>query len=320
MLELSRKYEKQELMRNRALAEWTIEYYMPKEIIVLNPQTNEYETKTLNSFRDAPELFTRRKIRAKNAKCKFILNFVACSFYISVDENKNLSTDDDLIIEYDNINGDPEILLRDELTNLKDGMYTCSWQKKSTLYKYVESKKVFEPVEMLPNSRGAFYTNNNLVFVFNKNPIDSSTYSKIDYAHEYLFNDDNLYNIGGYVWETYNLKSISEKDRDETSFDAQCRNQKFNLVPNIYVYSTSSKVWCLNGKVVNSPPCEKDLQMTISDEIKNWSMCDGMYPLKPRYLFENSSSDVLVKGNKKYINYMGFNGQSFNNSLFKSLA
>ncbi len=223
-----------------------------------------------------------------------------------------------MIIEYDEKDGDAQVLTKEELTKLNsspNAQYTCSWQKKNSLYIYDANLQNFK-LKITNNQNKAFYvTLKNLIFTFQQIPPKLS--SPTEMVNQYLYNQQNLYKLGGYIWESFTLKKPDTTD--ESQFDAECKNQKLYLIPNINYYSNKSKVWCLNGKVQPAeinPPCVAYFGMTMNPLSEKFSMCTEMSSLIPQFLFSNGHDNIQVKGNKMYDKYQGFNGKPFDNSIF----
>jgi hypothetical protein len=310
--------------QNKFKEEWKIEYYMPSKIIQFNNETNKYEVKTLTSFRDAPsDLFAKGKLRALNSKCANILQFIKYSFYISIDKNKSLGPNDDLIIEYDENEGNPEILTRDEYVELNKPIaakYACSWQKRYSLYIYDSKLKNFRLKTITQNKNiGFFVSLENVIFIFQKIANIPKSMLPKQVVEKYLYSQQNLYQVAGYIWESFSTQDVVDENKDESHFDDECKSQKLYLIPNIYFYSKDFNVWCLNGKVKQTePPCVAFFGMQLDDLTRDFSMCTEQGPIVPQYLYSDSQNKIHIKGNKVYKNYIGFNGKPFTNSIFNS--
>jgi hypothetical protein len=138
-------------------------------------------------------------------------------------------------------------------------------------------------------------------------------------VEKYLYSQQNLYQVAGYIWESFSTQDVVDENKDESHFDDECKSQKLYLIPNIYFYSKDFNVWCLNGKVKQTePPCVAFFGMQLDDLTRDFSMCTEQGPIVPQYLYSDSQNKIHIKGNKVYKNYIGFNGKPFTNSIFNS--
>jgi hypothetical protein len=288
---------------------FSIKYYMPEFIFLPNGQK-----KLLQTFRDAPELFTQNKIRVTS----FLTNevslgaFIRFSLFIDVNKNKDKSLEDDLEIETDPQTVHPCVLFDAELEYLQNAKryfsqnaLACSWINKANLYQFDDNTNQFKlSTNYLPllETNTGYYTNNltktiladrkSKVAVFTKTESMLDSVKFLQYIAQTDVNSLNLSTFFGYVFTD---KSKVPKNPDDKlsidNFDPECKDiSNIELLLNVYNYNYNSKRWCLKGKIVDESlvPCHNVMGLRIDDSTRQMQTCNSLELIKPNWYDETA--------------------------------